>query len=522
MPDGKTSIFRNIYDTLKRKMGRPGKDEILEGNIIAVMFKLGWPIMVATFLRTLYNLVDTIWLGRLPGDEAAYSVAAASQAWSVVFIIMSVEIGMGIAALALISQYTGAKKFDKASEYAGQLYFIIIVLSIILGAVGYFTSPYLLDLLTGTGTEAAGLAEYGTAYLQIIFMGIPAMFLFFAFMFILRGWGDNITPMKIVAVTATLNMIVDPILIFGSGAAVSLGPLSFTVPTFFGYSIPKLGIRGAAYATIGTRAMGTIYSIYLMFSGKLGIKLKLSYLIPDITKIMQFIKVGLPASAGRFFSAMGFLILWAVVYRLPNPKVAGAAYGAGSRILNITFLVTGGVSMAMATMVGQGLGADLVERTEKVAKTGLAALAVLMSIIAITIFFTRNILLGFIVPNQPEVISSGAEFLLLFSLSMPFFGIFRGITDIFGGSGHTVQKMILDLTRIWAFRLIFVFLLGIYLGMADTGVWIGMGISNVVAAALAFTFYSMGWWKEKVIHQEPVSKTTVSRDKEVQSDQLKK
>ncbi|MFW6064463.1 MAG: MATE family efflux transporter [Candidatus Natronoplasma sp.] len=491
-------------------MSRPSKDEILEGNIIAVMFKLGWPIMVATFLRTLYNLVDTIWLGRLPGEEATYSVAAASQAWSVVFVIMSIEMGMGIAALSLISQYTGAKKFEKASEYAGQLYLIVIVLSILLGAIGYFTSPYLLDLLVAPGEEGILLADYGTRYLRIIFLGIPAMFLFFVFMFILRGWGDNVTPMKIVAFTATLNMIIDPILIFGSGATVSLGPISFTIPTIFGYSIPKMGIEGAAYATIGTRAIGTIYSIYLMFSGKLGIKVKPSYLIPDFTKIKQFIKVGLPAAAGRFGSSLGFLILWAVVYRLPNPDVASAAYGAGNRILNITFLVIGGVTMAMSTMVGQGLGADLIERTEKVVKTGLLALIGMTSFIAIVIFLSRNILLSFIVPGKPEVISSGAEFLMIFSLTMPFFGIFRGITDILGGSGHTVQKMALDLSRIWVFRLLLVFVFGLFLGLGDTGVWIGMALSNVIAAGVAFFVYSMGWWKEKIIHDEPVSKPELS------------
>jgi len=493
----------SIYNKLKKKMGRPEKDEILEGNIITVMFKLGWPIMVATFLRTLYNLVDTIWLGRLPGEIADYSVAAASQAWSVVFIIMSLEIGLGVAGLALVSQYTGRKDFDKAEEYAGQLYFIVIVLSIALAIIGYFSSPYLLELLTGPGPEGAELADYGTRYLQIIFMGMPFMFLFFAFMFILRGWGDNITPMKIVAVTAVLNMIIDPILIFGSGSTVSLGPLSFTIPTIFGYSIPMMGLEGAAYATIGTRALGAIYSFYLMFSGKLGLKIQLTYLYPDVEKIKKFLKVGLPASAGRFGSALGFLILWAVIYRLPDPATAGAAYGAGSRILNITFLVMGGVTMAMSTMIGQSLGADMIERSEKVAKTGLLTLAVLMGVIAIMIFLLREVLIGFMVPGREAVIKSGAEYLMIFSLSMPFFGIFRGVTKIMGGSGHTVQQMALNLGRIWGLRLTFVFALGILLGMGDTGVWIGMAISNVTAAGVAFFVYSLGLWKEKVISGGP-------------------
>ena len=493
----------SIYNKLKKKMGRPEKDEILEGNILAVIFKLGWPIMVATFLRTLYNLVDTIWLGRLPGEVADYSVAAASQAWSVVFIIMSLEIGLGVAGLALVSQYTGRKDFEKAEKYAGQLYFIVIVLSIALAIIGYFSSPYLLELLTGHGPEGAELADYGTRYLQIIFMGMPFMFLFFAFMFILRGWGDNVTPMKIVAVTAVLNMIIDPILIFGSGSTVSLGPLSFTIPTIFGYSIPMMELEGAAYATIGTRALGAIYSFYLMFSGKVGLKIKLAYLYPDIEKIKKFLKVGLPASAGRFGSALGFLILWAVIYRLPDPATAGAAYGAGSRILNITFLVMGGVTMAMSTMIGQSLGADMIERSEKVAKTGLLTIVVLMGIIATMIFLSRELLIGFIVPGREAVISSGAEYLMIFSLSMPFFGVFRGVTQIMGGSGHTVQQMALNLGRIWGLRLTLVFLFGLLLGMGDTGVWIGMAISNVAAAGVAFFVYSLGLWKEKIISTGP-------------------
>ncbi len=504
---------QGIHQKLKRYMGKPSKDEILEGNILLVMLKLGWPIMVATFLRTLYNLADTIWLGRLPGDEAAYSVAASSQAWSVVHIIMALEIGFGIAALALISQYTGSRDYKKASEYAGQLYFTVIVLSVILGAVGYFSTPYLLDLLTGTGADADALASYGTVYLQITFLGMPFMFLFFAFMFIMRGWGDNITPMKIVAVTATLNLIIDPVLILGSGYVFNIGPWRFAIPTLFGYSIPSLGIKGAAIATIATRGLAAVYSFYLMFSGKLGISIKTSYLRPDFKKIKKLLKVGIPASFGRFGSSFGFLILWAIIYRLPNPEVAGAAYGAGSKILNITFLVMGGITMAMATMIGQSLGADNIERGERVAQTGLITLTALMSVIAVVIFLARNLLIGFIVPSNPEVISAGGEYLLLFSLSMPFFGIFRAVTKILGGSGHTVQQMILNLTRIWGLRLTLVFTLAIILEMHSRGVWIGMALSNVIAAGIAMVLYFIGSWKKKIIEDKTKSEIDLDEEK---------
>ncbi|MFW5953552.1 MAG: MATE family efflux transporter [Candidatus Natronoplasma sp.] len=198
-----------VYSFLKERMKKPTKDEILEGNVLAVMFKLGWPMMVATFLRTLYNLIDTFWLGRIPDPEVAeYSVTAVGQGWTVVFMMMSIEMGFGIAALALISQYTGSRNYEEADRTAGQLYFVAIIASLIIGIAGYFFTPVFMNILTGGEEE---LAYYGTQYIQIIFLGLPFMFLFFAFMYTLRGWGDTITPMKITAFSVVLNMIINEV-----------------------------------------------------------------------------------------------------------------------------------------------------------------------------------------------------------------------------------------------------------------------------------------------------------------------
>ncbi len=500
---GTQNETQSKFGRLKGVMARPSKDEILEGNVLLVMFKLGWPIMLATLFRTLYNLADAFWLGRQVGDAAKFSVAASSQAWTVIFIVMSIEIGFGVAALALISQYTGSKRYDKAAEYAGQLYFIVIVLSTLLGLIGYFGTPYLMDVITGTGTDAPELAYYGTQYLQIIFIGMPFMFLFFVFMFILRGWGDNVTPMKIMITTSLLNVIIDPFLILGSGHVLTFGPWTFSIPTIFGYSVPSMGIRGAAIATVSLQGIASVYSVFLMFSGRVGLKVKFHHMKPDIEKIKKFFKVGIPASAGRFGSAAGFLMMWAILYRLPNTGTVGAAYGAGNKILSIMFLVIGGVCMAMSTMVGQSLGADLTERTEEIARKGLIVVTVLMTVIAVGVLFTRNLLIGIILPGEEDVIATGAKFLLIYSLSIPFFGIYEGVSHLFGGSGHTVHQMALDLTRIWALRIVFVFLLAIVMGMQETGFWIGMALSNVIAAGIALVLYSKGWWKKKIIHDKP-------------------
>ncbi len=478
-------VFEDTYLHLKRKMGKPGKDEMLEGNIATVMFKLAWPLMISSFLMTLYNLVDTIWLGRLPGDEATYSVGAMGMSWSIVFLMMGLGMGFGVAALALISQHTGARRYEEANRDAGQLYILSIIFSFIIGIIGYYFTPIILDFLTGSGEEAAALAHYGTQYLQIIFLGLPFMFMFFSFSFILRGWGDTITPMKITAISVSINIFLDPILIFGFGP------------------IPKMGIQGAAIATVATRGIGAFVGLYLLFRGDLGIKLKLSYLKPNLTKIKKLLAIGIPASLGREGSAMGFILIWYFINRLPNQEVAAAAYGAGNRILNITFLVMGGLAMAMSTMVGQSLGADMKERAEEVTKKGILLLFGLMGGIAIALFLLRNILIAFIIPGVPEVIEEGGNFLMIFALAMPFFGVFRGITGVLEGSGHTVQQMILSLSRLWGLRIPLVYIFAFVVGWYSSGVWLGMALSNVIAAALALFIFSLGRWKERVIDKEP-------------------
>ncbi len=480
-----TANLKAIHVSLKEKMGRPEKEEILEGDVIPTLFKLGWPLMIATFLRTLYNLVDTFWLGHLPQPEATYSVGAVSMSWSFVFLMMSAGMGFGVAALALVSQHTGSKQFDEASRDAGQLYILAILFSLLIGIAGYFLIPYFLDILTGTGEEAAHLTQYGTQYMQVICLGLPFMFLFFAFRFVLRGWGDTITPMKITTVSVLLNLVIDPILIFG------VGP------------VPKMGVQGAAIATISTRGIGALWGMYTLFSGKLGIELDLSYLTPDLSRIKKFISVGVPASAGRIGTAVGFIILWGLINRVPNQEIASAGYGIGNRILTISFLVIGGLAMAMSTMVGQSLGADMKERADEVTKKGLLSILALTAVFAVAVFLLRNVLIGIFIPGRTEVIKMGAEFLMIFAFAMPFFGIFRGISSIFSGSGHTAQQMVLSLIRLWGLRLPLAYLFAFIVGMYARGIFVGMALSNVVGAGIAVVLYAQGWWREKIITGEP-------------------
>ncbi|MFP4050298.1 MAG: MATE family efflux transporter [Thermoplasmata archaeon] len=468
----------------RRKIGRPSKEEILDGKIVPLLFKLGWPIMISSLLQTMYNLIDTFWIGRLPGDEGVDSVGAMALSWPLVFVMISLGMGLGIAALAMVSQHTGAGDYEEANRDAGQLYFILIVLSVVLGIVGFTLTEPMLNLVSG-GSE---LVFYGTQYLSVIFLGLPFMMLFFSFSFILRAWGDTVTPMVLMAISIGINIILDPMLIFGWG--------------FF----PRLGIQGAAIATISSRGIVTVISLYLLFNGKVGIKLKLSYLKPKWDKIKKFFKIGIPATFARVGDSFGFVVLMALLTSLPDHENVLAAYGVGSRLINITFVILGGLGMAISTVVGQSLGADRTERAEEATKKGITIMVILMAIISLFLFLARYHLIAIFVPGKENVIRIGANFLAVLAVGGPFFAIFNGISGALNGSGHTKQQMVISLARLWALRLPLVYLFAFVLGWYSLGAWWGMVVSNIVSAGTALFIYKMGWWKEKIIETSSVDK----------------
>ena len=455
----------------------PEKD-ILEGNILRVIFALGWPVMVTSLLEIGYNMADTFWLGRWgSGANATNAVAAMEIAWPIIFVMISISLGFGVAGISLISQYTGAGRVDKAAESAGQLVSLGILMSIILSIAGILIAPYFLKIMN----VEPGVERYAYQYMVIIFLGIPFMFITAIFVSVLRSYGDPITPMLVDSLGVGANIILDPIFING----------------FFGF--PELGVVGAALATVITRSVSSAIALYLLFHGISGLKIKLKHLRPKWNFAKKVFQIGLPASAGQFSSAFGFFILAWIIASLPNSTVALAAYGVGDRIINITFIVVDGIGMGMATMIGHALGAEKYERAREAFKTSLRITFLILAIGTALIMIFRHQMVAFFVPRSPDVIEEGAKFLIIFGIGIPFFGIISTVEGLYRGAGYTVPIMIIDIVRLWVFRIAFSYLLGIFFALGSTGVWIGMAISNIASAILAIGFYLSGSWKRRVI-----------------------
>ena len=452
------------------------RKQILEGDIIRTAMTLAWPVMLSNAFQTVYNLTDAFWLGKM-GPEA---VAAPSIAWPIIFLLISLSGGFGIAGLALVSQYIGAGEPEKANKAAGQLLTILLTASSIAAIVGFFLAESILKLMN----VPEGILSGTTSYLKITFLGLPFMFSHFGFQALLRGYGDTRTPMILSVSSALVDTILDPFFIFGW-----LG-------------LPAMGVTGAALTTVITRGVSGVIGMYLLFSGKVGIKLKLAHLKPDFHLMKRIFSIGLPSSIGQSGTALGFNLLTSLISTedsvLGGTGLLLSAYGIGNRISSLVqIIIIGGVS-ALSTMVGQNIGADQTERVREIVKKLFIAFIAMSIVESIFIYLLRIPIYQFFIDNE-SVISLGSTYITFFIPFIPFFTIFRLCTSVFEAAGKTRISMSLSLIRLWGMRILLSCIFYYVFKMGVNGIWLGLALGNLGAAILSIVLLSKSKWQQKII-----------------------
>ncbi len=299
-----------------------------------------------------------------------------------------------------------------------------------------------------------------------------------------------VTPMLIRAALVVVNLILDPILIFGWGI------------------FPPLGVTGAAIATALARTTAALIGIYLLFDGRVGIKITVKSMMLKWRWIKKIVKIGAPATVARAESAVGFVFLFGLVATFGEAPVA--AYGIGRRVIHVMTIGIWGFAGATMTMVGQNIGADQTERGETIVKKAMLVSFLILITAGLFMVGFRNHIIGFFIDDS-AVIAEGARYLAIFSMSIPFFGIYRIFDSTFKGTGHTIPVLFLTLFRIWGLRLFLSALLAlpaINLGLivlnigfdiGIVGIWYGMAASNIIGAGLSAIYFLSGRWKEKTI-----------------------
>ncbi|HDS29053.1 MAG TPA: MATE family efflux transporter [Candidatus Acetothermia bacterium] len=448
--------------------------DLTSGPIARSLLKLAWPVMLSNLFQTLYNFTDRLWLARW----GPVGIAAIQLSFPLVFLSISVASGITVAGIALISQYTGAGREEEANLAAGQVVIFCAALAAILAIAGVFLARPIMGLM-GAGPD---LTEAATSYLQIIYLGVPVMFTTFLVAALLNGVGDTVTPMILMAGSVTMNIILDPLFIFGWGP------------------FPALGIQGAAVATVISRSTVAVVGLGLLFSGRLGIHLKLSAMRPRWGMIRKIASIGSMASIGQTGTALGFTIMNSALARLGTPVIG--AFGIGNSFIAIVLMPAMGLGQATATMVGQNLGAMEPGRARRVAWTGmLISSSILVAAAALVIPFREHLIRFFL--SDPEVLRIGVRMLQLVGIAFPFMGIIQVLIGVYHGSGHTAYSMFFDLFRLWGLRLPLIYALAFGMSWGADGVWWAMFWSNLGTAVLCMGFFLSGNWAKRVIKDTP-------------------
>ena len=456
-------------------MGEDDKKEkyrkrIVEGSIINTMIWLAWPILVANLVNISYNLVDAFWLGKI-GKEA---FGAPTVSWPFIMLMYSIGFGYSGAGISLISQYYGAGDYDMAEKSASQFIAYSMYMAFILGALGFTISPYFLYLM-GVPPDIYDLA---VQYTRTIFLGLPIVLLGYAYVTISNGIGDTRTPTILNIVSSTVNIFLDPIMIFGL------------------FGLPALGVIGAAIATIISRSIVSIAGGYLLFKGYLGIRIRPKYFRLERWWLEKIFSIGTPLAIQRSSNSLGFTIMMSIVSRFGSVVVA--AYGVAIRIIDVLTAITAALQRSTSIMIGQNIGAEKYDRSWSIAKISLISIFIMLSIGSVIIYFARTILVSVFI-SEPEVVFEGSRMIGIFTWSIPFFGLFFIIGAIATGSGHTRFFAIISIIRLWALRIGLSILFALILGCGSIGIYVAMTLSNIIAGILSIAWVMTKKWLEKVI-----------------------
>lgn len=425
--------------------------------------------MANNLLQMLYNLVDAFFLGRI-GPAA---VAAPSISFTMIFFLVVFGLSFSMAGTTLIAQSTGKGDPERANFYAGQTTTILMAMSVLVTIAGLVFTPVLLRVMN----VPAEAYEYTRQYMTIIFAGMPFMFVSFLLRALLQGVGNGTTPLVVQLITIILNVILDPILIFG------LGP------------IPAMEVAGAAYATVFSRIVAAVISLVILIRGSKGIQLIASNLKPDRAAIRRIAQIGFPAAIGQAVPAFGFTVLQGIVNTLGTAVVA--AFGIGNRIVSLFNMPAIGFSQATTSVVGRSLGAKRPDQAVTAVKQSVLTVGVFIVVgMTLTFFFGGGFVRFFV--DDAEVIGYGAELFRILSPSVVIFALFTVSLGAFQGGGDTKPVMVLNITRLWGLRVPLAYVFALALSWGAAGVWWAMFVSNLVIAVAGFIWLGRGTWLSKI------------------------
>ncbi|MBW8241639.1 MATE family efflux transporter [Muricauda oceani] len=445
-----------------------GKEtEFTTGSIRKAIFMLSIPMILEMLMESIFALVDIAYVSKV----SVNAVATIGLTESVITLVYALAIGLSMAATAVVARRIGEKDVDGARIAAVQAISLGVVISIIIGIVGIIFAK---DILALMGAEPDLIAE-GYGYTQFLIGGNITVVLLFLINAIFRGAGNASIAMWALVLSNGLNIILDPMFIFGFGP------------------IPEMGVKGAAVATNIGRGSAVLFQLGILFFGWGKIKLMAKDLVLNFKVMLNLIKVSLGGIAQFLIGTSSWIFLMRIMSEFGSEVLAG--YTIAIRVMMFTLMPSWGMSNAAATLVGQNLGAKQPDRAEQsVWKTGKYNAYFMGTVSLVYLIFANTIISWF--NTTPEVVKSGALCLQVIALGYIFYAYGMVMTQAFNGAGDTGTPTKINLIAFWAFQLPLAYISALVLGWGATGVFVAITSAEILIAVLAMIWFKKGKWKK--------------------------
>lgn len=439
-----------------------------EGSIPRAVVVLAVPMVLEMSMQSVFAVVDIFFVGYLGTD----AVGAVGLTESVLTVIFAIAMGLSMGTTAMVARRIGASDRDGAARAAVQAFVIGGALALGLGVLGLIYARDLLALMGGSPS----MVEVGTPYASIILATNITVVLLFLINAAFRGAGDAAIAMRSLWLANLLNIILDPILIFG------LGP------------IPAMGLAGAAIATAGGRLVGVCYQIYHLSRGAGELKIQRRHLAVDVPLAMRLLRVSTTGMVQFLIGTASWIGLFRILAAFGTAALAG--YTIAVRIIIFAILPSWGMGNAAASLVGQNLGAGKPERAERSVYVASLANMAFMAIVAVVFqMVPEPIVNGF--SDDPEVVAIAVECLRIVTLAYIFVGFGMVCVQAFNGAGDTVTPTWINFICYWVMQLPLAWWLSREWG--PRGVFIAIAISQASLAIIGLLMFRRGTWKRQVL-----------------------
>ena len=450
------------------KIAVTGKEQDFTSvSIRRAVFMLSIPMILEMLMESIFALVDIMYVSKV----SVNAVATIGLTESVITLVYAVAIGLSMAATAIVARRVGEKDLKSASQAAVQVIMLGVLVAIIISIVGLLYPKEILGLM---GAEPELIAE-GYGYTQVLLGGNVTIMLLFLINAIFRGAGNASVAMWTLILSNGLNIILDPMFIFGFGP------------------IPEMGVKGAAIATTIGRGTAVLFQLVILFYGYSKIKVGLKDIVLKVHVMFNLIKVSLGGIGQFLIGTSSWVFLMRIMSEFGSEVLAG--YTIAIRVMMFTLMPAWGMSNAAATLVGQNLGAQKPDRAEQsVWKTGRYPAYFMGFVSLIYLVFATQIIMLF--NTQPDVVKYGSLCLRILAAGYIFYAYGMVVIQSFNGAGDTKTPTYINFFCFWLFQLPFAYLTAIALDFGPIGVFSSITIAEILIAIIGIIWFKKGKWKQ--------------------------